>query len=254
MFCPTIGISSDTILIRDVAPGAGVYGFYIQALIEGAGGLPWIIPPFGASLDLNALADRLDGLVLSGAISNIEPHRYGGPPDYEGATHDPARDDTSLPLVPLVLERGIPLLGICRGMQEINVALGGSLHQEVHEVPGYQDHRADPEASLADKFAPAHGIEIEPGGVLADIAGQGGFMVNSVHFQGIDRLAQTLKIEARAPDGLIEALSVNGAKGFTLAVQWHPEWQFDLNPLYRSIWSAFGQACADYAARRIDAS
>jgi putative glutamine amidotransferase len=247
---PVVGVTSDSVLIRGFVPGFGVYVYYIEAVIGGAGALPWIIPASGDALDRDALLDRLDGMVLTGAVSNIEPHRYHGPPSYPGCPHDPARDDTTLPLTPMILERGMPLLAICRGLQELNVALGGTLHQEVHRIAGFVDHRADDDTSLPEKFAPAHAIEVRSGGVLARLVGDRTFRVNSVHGQGIDRLAPGLRIEAVAPDGLIEAVSVEGAKGFNLAVQWHPEWDYAGHPLHRAIWAAFAEACAAYARAR----
>src|SRR5690606_29619238 len=135
--------------------------------------------------------------------------------------------------------------------QELNVALGGSLHQQVHEQPDKFDHREDKTASLAEQYGPAHPVTIQPGGVLAGLTERPQVVVNSVHGQGIDRLAPGLRVEAVADDGLIEAVSLPTANGFMLAVQWHPEWLWQDNPLSRSILAAFGAACRRYAAAKV---
>jgi putative glutamine amidotransferase len=240
---PLIGLTGDSVRIRDVMPAAAVYDVYSRAVNSGAGGLPWIIPPLGEELDLEAVVERLDGIVFTGSRSNIQPARYGGGPPPENNPEDPLRDSTTLSLIPAVLAAGIPMLCICRGLQELNVALGGTLHQEVHQVEGRNDHRADESGTPDEKFAPAHGISIEPGGLLAGLIPGHRHTVNSVHGQGIDRLADRLLIEARADDGIVEAVSVREAKAFALGVQWHPEWDFDRHSLYTAIWLAFGDAC-----------
>lgn len=239
---PLIGITADAIMVRNALPGAGVYDVYYQAVVKGARGLPWIIPPMGADLDLDALVERLDGIVFTGSRTNIQPHHYGGGPPPPDNPEDPLRDSTTLPLIRKVLAAGVPMLCICRGMQELNVALGGTLHQEVHKVPGRQDHRAPDDVPPAEKFGPAHDITIEPGSMLARLTDNTRETVNSVHGQGIDRLAPGLRIEARADDGSIEAVFVEDAPAFALGVQWHPEWSFADNPFYRAIWETLGAA------------
>ncbi len=223
---------------------------YIRAVSDGAGALPLLVPALGDGLDILDLVARLDGILITGSASNVEPHRYGGPPSAEGTLHDPARDATTLPLIRAALEAGVPLLGICRGFQELNVALGGTLHQRVHEVPGLSDHREDTTAPLEVQYGPAHPVRLTPGGVLARLAGHGDVHVNSVHGQGIDRLAPGLAVEATAPDGLVEAVRVEAAPAFALAVQWHPEWRFREDPLSTALFAAFGTAAAERARRR----
>lgn len=240
---PLIGITGDFIMVRDIMPATTAYDVYSLAVTGGAEGLPWIIPPLGAELDFEEIMARLDGILFTGARSNIEPHHYHGPQPPENNIIDPARDRTTLPLIPLILERGIPMLCVCRGFQELNVALGGTLHQEVHKVEGKLTHIPPDDASVDDKFAPAHEITIEPGGMLAGLVDERTFKVNSVHGQGIDRLAPRLAVEALAPDGVIEAVRVKDAKDFALGLQFHPEWQFRNHPLYTAIWHAFGDAC-----------
>lgn len=221
---------------------------YILGAVQGAGGLPLLIPALGDQLDIPQLLDSLDGLLLTGSPSNIEPQHYAGAPSADGTLHDPQRDTTTLPLIRAAIAGGIPVLGICRGFQEMNVALGGTLHQRLHEVDGFIEHREDSQQSLADQYGPAHEIRMEPGGLLSRVTGCSSALVNSLHTQGIDQLGPTLQPEATAPDGLIEAFSVTGASAFALAVQWHPEWRVMENAFYLSIFQAFGDACRARAA------
>jgi len=188
--------------------------------------------------------------MLTGSPSNVEPHRYGGPASAEGTLHDAERDATTLPLIRAAIDMGVPLLGICRGFQELNVAFGGTLHQRVHEVPGMRDHREDKTAPVEVQYAKAHPVRLAPDGLLARIAGTDELRVNSVHGQGIDRLAPGLSVEATAPDGLVEAVRVDGAGAFALAVQWHPEWRFWEDSASAALFAAFGDAARARAERR----
>ena len=221
---------------------------YVRALIDSAAGIPLMIPSMTPTLPLPELLERLDGLLLTGSYSNIEPHHYSTEPSYSGNLHDAARDATSLPLVPLAIRLGVPVLAVCRGLQEVNVALGGSLHQKVHEVDGLHDHREDEAAPLDTQYAPSHRVELS--GSLARIAGVDSAMVNSLHGQGIAHLGEGLTVEATAPDGLIEAYRLDGGC-FLLAVQWHPEWRVVDNAFYRGIFHAFGNACRQRSSQRV---
>jgi len=216
---------------------------YVTAIRDGAGALPLLIPATDIPLDVDAVLGAVDGLLFTGSPSNVHPAHYDGPLR-PGTLFDAPRDATALPLLRAAIGAGVPVLAICRGFQELNVALGGSLHQAVHDLPGHLDHREPQGVPLDAEYAPAHAITIAPGGVLAAIAGEGGFTVNSLHYQGIDRLAPALRVEATAPDGLIEAVSLSGAKGFVLGVQWRPEWRWEEYPLSRAIFAAFGAALA----------
>jgi putative glutamine amidotransferase len=220
---------------------------YAQAVIEAAGAAPLLIPALAEELRFEELLDRLDGLLFTGSVSNVEPHHYQGPPSAPGTLHDPARDATTLPLIRKAVEVGVPVFGICRGFQEMNVAFGGTLHQRVHEVPGHLDHRDDESQPLEVQYGPAHEVTLEPGGLLRRITGEERVRVNSLHSQGIERLGSALSVEARAPDGLIEAFRVTRAPGFALAVQWHPEWQVMSNPFSHALFAAFGAAAAERA-------
>ena len=223
---------------------------YVRAVAVGAGGLPLIIPSLAELLDFDALLDSLDGLLLTGSPSNVEPHLYNGPASAPGTLHDPERDATTLPLIRAAVAAGVPVLGICRGFQELTVAFGGSLHQKVHETGTFMDHR-EPENEPVDvQYAPAHPLQVQPGGVLAGLGLPGEIRVNSIHGQGVERLAPGLRVEALAPDGLIESVSVEGASSFALGVQWHPEWQVRSNPDYLAIFQAFGDACRKRASQR----
>jgi putative glutamine amidotransferase len=225
---------------------------YIQAVTEIIGGVPLILPAVGAdALDIDRLLDALDGLVLTGSPSNVEPAHYGGRPARRGVAADPARDMTTLPLIRRALDRAVPMFAICRGFQELNVALGGTLHQHVEEVPGRLDHRSPKVEDVEVKYGPSHPVAIIPGGQLHALLGCTETMVNSLHGQGIDRLATRLKVEATAPDGQIEAVSVLDAPGFVCAVQWHPEHRARDNPLSMRLFDAFRDACHGRAASRL---
>jgi putative glutamine amidotransferase len=220
---------------------------YARAVLEAAGALPLLIPSLGEELPLDELLQSLDGILFTGSLSNVEPHHYAGAPSEPGTLHDPERDATTLPLIRSAVQAGVPVLGVCRGFQEMNVAFGGSLHQKVHEVPGYDDHRDDTTQPLEVQYGPAHEVILEPGGLLRTMAGADRVQVNSLHSQGIDRLGPGLVVEARATDGLIEAFQVRNAPRFAVAVQWHPEWNVMSNPFSRALFAAFGAASRERA-------
>jgi len=221
---------------------------YARAVLDAAGAAPLLIPSLADELGFDELLQRLDGLLFTGSPSNVEPHRYDGAPSAPGTLHDPARDATTLPLIRKAVRAGVPVFGICRGFQEMNVAFGGTLHQKLHEVPGHLDHRDDGTQPLEVQYGPAHDVTLEPGGVLRSLAASDRIQVNSLHNQGIDRLGAELAVEARAPDGVIEAFRVRDAQRFALAVQWHPEWKVMSNPFSRALFAAFGQASHERAS------
>src|SRR3989440_4959830 len=218
---PLIGIPADRRMVG-AHPFHMVGEKYARAVLEAAGAAPLLIPSRADELGFDELLQRLDGLLFTGSPSNVEPHRYAGPPSAPGTLHDPARDATTLPLIRKAVRAGVPVFGICRGFQEMNVAFGGTLHQRLHEVPGYLDHRDDGTQPLEVQYGPAHEVTLEPGGVLRALAPGDRIQVNSLHNQGIDRLGAELAVEARAPDGVIEAFRVRKAQRFALAGQWHP--------------------------------
>jgi putative glutamine amidotransferase len=221
---------------------------YIEAVARGANAVPVMVPALGTEMDLPALIEACDGLLLTGSASNVEPRHYGGPAAKPGTLHDTERDATTLPLIPRAVAAGLPVLAICRGFQEMNVAFGGTLNPRLHEVPGNLDHRDDESQPLDVQYAPAHEVLLEPGGQLQKIAGRSRIKVNSLHSQGVDRLAKDLAIEARAPDGVIEAFRVADSPAFALALQWHPEWQFERDPFSSALFAAFGEATRQRAS------
>ncbi|HYL03026.1 MAG TPA: gamma-glutamyl-gamma-aminobutyrate hydrolase family protein [Steroidobacteraceae bacterium] len=238
---PLIGIPTDRRMVG-AHPFHMVGEKYARAVIDAAGGAPLLIPSLAEELRFDELLERLDGLLFTGSPSNVEPRHYDGPPSAPGTLHDPARDATTLPLIRKAVTAGVPVLGICRGFQEMNVAFGGTLHQKLHEVPGHLDHRDDESQPLEVQYGPAHEVTLEPGGQLRSLASSDRIRVNSLHSQGIDRLGGELAVEARAPDGVIEAFRVRDARSFALAVQWHPEWRVMSNPFSRALFAAFGDA------------
>ena len=238
---PVIGVSADTFVI-DGHQFHGAGQKYLLPLVA-LGGIPRIIPSFGPGEDAAELLQGLDGLLLTGAVSNVEPRHYDGGPDSDCPPYDTARDSTTLPLILATLKRGLPLLAICRGHQELNVALGGSLFARVHEQPGRLDHREPKDQPHEVMYAPRHPVTLTEGGMLAGLAGDENVItVNSLHGQAIDRLADDLAIEAMAPDGTIEAVRVKTAKSFAIGVQWHPEWRFAEDPFSAALFAAFFKA------------
>lgn len=220
---------------------------YIDA-VRLAGCQPLIVPT--AMVDeLDALLDLADGVLLTGSQSNVHPRHFAEDVHDPSLPLDADRDAWTLPLIPRAIARGIPLFAICRGFQEANVALGGSLHQAVQEVPDRHDHRAPKDAPAEVQYGLAHDLLVQPGGVLASVLDESTIRVNSVHGQGVNRLANGLRVEAIAPDGLVEAFSVADARGFNLSVQWHPEWQAATNPVSTRLFNAFGAACQLYRDR-----
>lgn len=244
-----VGVPADQKIIGP-HPFQAVGEKYLRALVDGADVLPLALPSLQPALPLDALLAGLDGLFLTGSYSNIEPHHYSDESSWEGNLHDPARDANTLPLIQAAVAAGLPLLAVCRGLQEVNVAFGGTLHQRVHEVPGLADHRENPNATLDEQYAHAHPVQLAENGLLRSLIGAPQIMVNSLHGQGIARLAPPLRVEATAPDGLVEAVSLPSASAFFLAVQWHPEWKVREDRSYLAIFEAFGAACRQRAVGR----
>ncbi len=246
---PIIGVPADRRLV-DPHPFHMAGEKYVQALVDASDGLPFIIPALGDPLDVNEIIASIDGLLLTGSPSNVEPYHYEGEPSEPGTMHDPHRDALTLPLAKRAMEMGVPLLAVCRGFQELNVVLGGTLHQKVHEVAGYHTHKENPDDPLDVQYGPSHEINLVEGGLLYGLAGVPSVMVNSLHSQGVARLAEGVTVEAVADDGLIEAFVVDSAPGFALSVQWHPEWQVSYNEFSTAIFKSFGDACREYARQR----
>jgi putative glutamine amidotransferase len=222
---------------------------YARAVKTAALAQPVVFPLADAD-QIDALLSLVDGVMLTGSPSNVHPTHFGAELADASLPLDPQRDALTLALVTACVAQGVPLLGICRGFQEINVALGGTLHQKVHALPNHQDHRETPGGSYEAQYAPSHAVQFEPDGAFARWAGARQAMVNSLHGQGVDQLAHGLRALGRAPDGLVEAFEVLGASAFAYAVQWHPEWKVLENPFYAAIFQAFGEACRKRQALR----
>ena len=223
---------------------------YLKAVIEAADAVPLIIPVLADDLAIDELVDQVDGVMLTGSYSDLEPHHYGHESEDPDALRDPHRDALTLPIARHALETGVPLFAICRGFQELNVVLGGTLHQKVRDVPGYHNHKENPDDPLDVQYGPSHPVTLVEGGLLERLAGAGQVMVNSLHGQGVARLADGVTVEAVADDGLIEAFTVDDARAFALAVQWHPEWKASSNEFSSAMFKAFGDACRERAGKR----
>jgi len=222
---------------------------YLQAIADGSDAYPVALPSLAEGFDTADILDRLDGLFLTGSPSNLEPHHYMGDPSEPGTWHDPHRDLAALALIPAAIRVGMPLMAVCRGFQEMNVSFGGTLHQKVHQLPEYAMHKENPDDPLDVQYGPSHAVIFTGGGMLERITGESGATVNSLHAQGVDRLGEELEVEAVADDGLIEGFSVKNAPGFTLALQWHPEWKVLEDPVSTAIFREFGDACRAYRLR-----
>jgi putative glutamine amidotransferase len=246
---PIIGVPADR-RILEPHPFHMVGEKYLKALIDAAHAVPLIIPVLADDLAIDELVDQVDGVLLTGSPSDLEPHHYGGEPGDPNALRDPHRDALTLPIARHALDTGVPLLAVCRGFQELNVVLGGTLHQKVHDVPGYHNHKENPQDPLDVQYGPSHPAMLVSGGLLSRLAGAEEVMVNSLHGQGVKKLAEGVTVEAIADDGLIEAFTVDSVENFALAVQWHPEWQVTRNEFSSAIFKAFGDACRARARER----
>ena len=231
---------------------------YVRVVRGPVSGTPVLLPAAGEDLS-SELLPHLDGLILTGSRSNVWPGHYDGPAHAEGTPEDHQRDATTLPLIRAAIDHGVPLLAICRGMQELNVALGGSLDQRIQDLPGRMDQSTPSDQPIPRvRTGKAHGVRIDTAGALAEVITlaarrAGRLAVNSLHNQGVQRLAPRLVAEAWAPDGTVEAVRVEGARSFALGVQWHPEYDWERDIDSRAIFEAFGRACADYRAARLGA-
>lgn len=222
---------------------------YVRAVLGPVDGIPVLLPAAGEAL-VPGILPRLDGLILTGSRSNVCPDHYCGPAHAEGTPEDPARDSTTLPLIRAALVAGVPLLAICRGFQELNVALGGTLDQRIQDLPGRFDHSTPSDQPMAKvRVAKAHAVRLAPGSAFADLAGGESLAVNSLHNQGIARLATRLAAEGWAPDGTVEAVRVRDVPGFALGVQWHPEYDWQQDATSRRLFEAFGRAANEWVHR-----
>ncbi|MGY8662520.1 gamma-glutamyl-gamma-aminobutyrate hydrolase family protein [Bradyrhizobium sp. UFLA05-109] len=240
---PVVAIMSDCIDLHGHTAHAALHG-YVRAVSEVAHALPVLLPAAPDCVDVESLLAGIDGLVLTGSPSNVAADHYAAPPLAPAVKLDRDRDAVVLPMIRRLISAGLPVLGICRGLQELNVAFGGTLHPAVHEQPNRLDHReGDHDRPVRRWYDDSHDVHIAAGGRLAELLGDDRVPVNSLHHQGIERLGRGLRVEATAPDGLIEAFSIEDARQWTLALQWHPEMRIDDSALSRAIFASFGAAC-----------
>ncbi len=245
---PLIGISC-------CSKAFGLYGMvnhaasdtYVRAVDGVVEGVPVLVPANGDAADIGTLLNRLDGIILTGSRSNVQPGLYGGPPHPADVPEDADRDAVTMRLIRAAVARGVPVLAICRGLQEMNVALGGSLHQRLQDLPGRMDHSTPLHPNARVRTGKAHAVSVVPGSWLHRVAGAGSIAVNSLHNQGINVLAPGLVVEGTAADGTVEAVRLPGARALTVGVQWHPEYDFGSDAVSHGIFAAFGQAVREQA-------
>ena len=247
---PVVGVIGNVLLVENRFPAQMVGERNLRAIAEVAGALPLMFAAAPDITDIGALLDVVDGVVLTGARANVHPERFGHQADPKHEPYDVHRDSVALALVDACVARGVPLFGICRGFQEMNVAFGGTLHPEIRDIPGRQNHRMprlatgeihpDPAVVFADR----HDVALVPGGVFARLLGRETIRVNSLHGQGILEAGERVVVEGISDDGIVEAIRIADAPGFALGVQWHAEYDPQSNPINRALFQAFGQAIA----------
>lgn len=244
---PIIGIISNHHIISDTYAVQAAGSINISAVADVAEGLPMLVPAEPDMVRISDLLAQCAGFVFTGGRANIHPEEYGEEPTEAHGDFDRNRDRIALPLIRALVERGQPFLGICRGFQEVNVAMGGSLYPEIRELPGRDNHRMPPEGTLEEKFALRHDVTFSENGVFHQLMGRQSVPTNTLHGQGIKAAGPRIVVDGHAPDGTPEAIYIDGAPGFTLSVQWHPEWNAKCDPVSRPLFEAFGAACRDWA-------
>jgi putative glutamine amidotransferase len=254
MHRPIVGIIGNQHLINDQYPAHAGGTMNSEAVASVSGCMPLLIPADPRFVSVAELLEVCDGFLLTGGRPNVHPEEYGEAWTEAHGSYDRARDAIVLPLVRACVERGQPVFGICRGFQEVNVAMGGTLYPEIRELPGRMNHRMPPDGTLEEKFALRHVVTLQEGGVFHRLWGTTEVLTNTLHGQGIDVPGPRVVIDGHAPDGTPEAIYIDGAPGFTLAVQWHPEYRAAEDPVSRPLFQAFGAAVAAWAAARQPAS
>lgn len=248
---PVIGIIGNSYVINDDYPVHAGGRMNSEAVACVSGGLPLLVPSDPRFVSVEELLEACDGFLLTGGRPNVHPEEYGETPTEAHGAFDRARDAITLPLVRACLERGQPILGICRGFQEVNVALGGTLHPEIRDLPGRDNHRMPPDGTLEEKFALRHTVRFTKDGVFHRLMGAQEVLTNTLHGQGAVKPGCDIVIDGYAPDGTPEALYVQGARGFALGVQWHPEYNAANDPVSRPLFTAFGDAARDWALGKL---
>ena len=248
---PVVGIIGNFHLLNDQYPAHATGHINSEAVSQAAGCIPLIVPADPSVISVDELLGTCDGFLLTGGRPNVHPEEYGEPATEAHGDFDRDRDAITLPLIRACVERGQPFLGVCRGFQEVNVAMGGSLHPEIRDLPGRDNHRMPPDGTLEEKFALRHVVTLTEGGPFHRLLGAKEVMTNSLHGQGIKRAGDRVVIDGTAPDGTPEAIYVKDAPGFTLSVQWHPEWNAVNDPVSRPLFAAFGAACRAWASLQV---
>ncbi|RPE71069.1 putative glutamine amidotransferase [Pacificibacter maritimus] len=244
---PIVGIIGNNDLLHGDYPVVSSGKINVDAIAQVADCVPLVIPADPNIMQVEELLEICDGFMLTGGRPNVHPEEYGEIATEAHGTFDRDRDAVALPLVRACVERGQPIFGICRGFQEVNVAMGGTLYPEIRDLPGRDNHRMPPDGTPEEKFALRHEVTVSEGGVFHKVLGATKVMTNTLHGQGIKTAGPRVVIDGYAPDGTPEAIYIKDAKGFTLSVQWHPEWNAALDPVSRALFSAFGRAVKDYA-------
>ena len=246
---PVIGIIGNHYLINDEYPAHACGEMNTDAVAQVCDAIPMVVPADPKLIDIHELVELCDGFVFTGGRPNVHPKEYGEELTPAHGDMDERRDGLALPLIRLLVERGQPFLAICRGFQEMNVALGGSLYPEIRDLPGRDNHRMPPDGTIEEKFALRHDVTLTPGGVFAQVFGADVVRTNTLHGQGIKVAGPNVVVDGHAPDGTPEAIYVKDAKGFGLGVQWHPEYNAADDPVSRPLFDALGQACRDWQAK-----
>lgn len=246
---PVVGIIGNEGVMNDTYRIHATGMMNCTAVAEVSDCTPLVIPADPRLVSVAELLDLCDGFLLTGGRPNVHPSEYGEDETPAHGSFDRNRDAVTLPLIRACVERGQPFFGICRGFQEVNVAMGGSLYPEIRDLPGRLNHRMPPDGTIEEKFALRHKVSLKPGGAFARLFGADEVMTNTLHGQGIARPGSRIEVEGEAPDGTPEALRVREAAGFTLSVQWHPEYNAATDPVSRPLFAAFGDAARDWAMR-----
>ncbi|MEL6645355.1 MAG: gamma-glutamyl-gamma-aminobutyrate hydrolase family protein [Pseudomonadota bacterium] len=244
---PVVGIVGNAHLINDQYLIHGGSAMCSQAVSEVAGAVPLIVPTCPDLVDVHDLMAACDGFLLTGGRPNVHPEEYGHAPTEAHGTFDRKRDAVALGLVKACVESGQPILAVCRGFQEMNVAMGGTLHPEIRDLPGRMNHRMPPDGTIEEKFELRHDVHFTPGGVFARLMGAEVVRTNTLHGQGIEEAGERIVIDGRAEDSTPEAIYVDGAPGFMLGVQWHAEYNAAADPVSRRLFEAFGDAVRAWA-------